>query len=166
METTIEENKTKKFILSPSAIMLIIAAIALIIGIVAPPMIRKNENKHINEDCRTASTILAATKTALKDNSIAQQVNTAGYATLTWTVAENKGVITCTNNIADLQNAVIKSVGDVPRRSKTLGTAVWTVTVYPNADKTDFTVNGAWSGAIGADDTEMTKKSGGTVAQQ
>lgn len=166
VENITNETASKKFSLSPSVIMLVIAAIALIVGIVAPPMIRKNENEHINEDCRTASTILAATKTALKDNSIAQQVNTAGYATLTWTVAENKGVITCTNSIADLQNAVIKSVGDVPRRSKTLGTAVWTVTVYPNADKTDFTVNGAWSGAIGADDTEMTKKSGGTVAQQ
>lgn len=166
VENITNETASRKFSLSPSVIMLVIAAIALIVGIVAPPMIRKNENIHINEDCRTASTILAATKTALKDNSIAQQVNTAGYATLTWTVAENKGVITCTNSMADLQNAVIKSVGDVPRRSKTLGTAVWTVTVYPNADKTDFTVNGAWSGAIGADDTEMTKKSGGTVAQQ
>ena len=57
------------------------------------------------------------------------------------------------------------AAGDISRKSKTLGTAVWTVTVYPNSDGSGFTVNGAWTGAIGGDDTELTKKSGGTVAE-
>ena len=164
MEQTVVSEK-KKFHLSAPVVMLIIAAVALLIGFIAPPIIKKNENKRISQDCKTASNILAATETALKDSNVSQQVTTAGYATLTWIAAGGTGTITCTNNITDLQSAVTSNAGDISRKSKTLGTAVWTVTVYPNSDGSGFTVNGAWSGAIGGDDTELTKESGGTVAE-
>jgi len=164
MEQTVVSEK-KKFHISAPVVMLIIAAVALLIGLIAPPIIKKNENKQISQDCKTASNILAATETALKDSNISQQVTTAGYATLTWTASGGNGTITCTNNITDLQSAVTSNAGDISRKSKTLGTAVWTVTVYPNSDGSGFTVNGAWSGAIGGDDTELTKESGGTVAE-
>ena len=160
-----EDSTTKKFRLPPSIIMLIIAVIALVIGIVVPPILAKHENQHIDEDCKTASTILEAVRDSTNDANIAQQITQAGWSSITWTVADKKGVITCTNNIADLQNAVAKAVGDVPRKSKTLETAVWTVTIAPNADGNGYTVNGAWTGAIGADNNELTTKSGGTVAQ-
>lgn len=165
IENIKKETTPKKFRLSPSITMLIIAAIALLVGIVAPPAIRDHENKCINEDCRTASEILDAVKNSTTNTNIAQQITQTGWSTITWTVADKKGVITCTNNIADLQNAVAKAVGDVPRKSKTLETAVWTVTIAPNADGNGYTVNGAWTGAIGADNNELTTKSGGTVAQ-
>lgn len=165
IENIKKETTPKKFRLSPSITMLIIAAIALLVGIVAPPAIRDHENKCINEDCRTASEILDAVKNSTTNTNIAQQITRAGWSSITWTVADKKGVITCTNNIADLQNAVAKAVGDVPRKSKTLETAVWTVTIAPNADGNGYTVNGAWTGAIGADNNELTTKSGGTVAQ-
>lgn len=164
MEQTVVSEK-KKFHISAPVVMLIIAAVALLIGLIAPPIIRKNENKRISQDCKTASNILAATETALKDSNVSQQVTTAGYATLTWTATGGTGTITCTNNITDLQSAVTSNAGDISRKSKTLGSAVWTVTVYPNSDGSGFTVNGAWSGAIGGDDTELTKESGGTVAE-
>ncbi len=165
IENIKKETTPKKFRLSPSITMLIIAAIALLVGIVAPPAIRDHENKCINEDCRTASEILDAVKNSTTNTNIAQQITQAGWSSITWTVADKKGVITCTNNIADLQNAVAKAVGDVPRKSKTLEAAVWTVTIAPNADGNGYTVNGAWTGAIGADNNELTTKSGGTVAQ-
>ena len=165
IENITENTTTKKFRLPPSTIMLIVAAIALVIGIVVPPILAKHENRHIDEDCKTASTILEAVKNSTNDANIAQQITQAGWSSITWTVADKKGVITCTNNIADLQNAIVKAVGSVPRRSKTLETAVWTVTITPNADGNGYTVNGAWTGAIGADNNELTTKSGGTVAQ-
>ena len=164
MEQTVVSEK-KKFHISAPVVMRIIAAVALLIGFIAPPIIKKNENRRISQDCKTASNILAATETALKDSNVNQQVTTAGYATLTWTADGGTGTITCTNNITDLQSAVTSNAGDISRKSKTLGTAVWTVTVYPNSDGSGFTVNGAWSGAIGGDDTELTKESGGTVAE-
>ena len=165
IENIKKETTPKKFRLSPSITMLIIAAIALLVGIVAPPAIRDHENKCINEDCRTASEILDAVKNSTTNTNIAQQITQTGWSTITWTAVDKKGVITCTNNIADLQNAVAKAVGDVPRKSKTLEAAVWTVTIAPNADGNGYTVNGAWTGAIGADNNELTTKSGGTVAQ-
>ncbi len=165
MEQNVVSEKKKLHISAP-AVMLIIAAIALLIGFIAPPVIRKNENNRISQDCKTASNILAAAETALKDSNVSQQVTTAGYATLTWTATGGTGTITCTNNITDLQSAVASAAGNISRKSKTLGTAVWTVTVYPDANSSSgFTVNGAWTGAIGGDDTELTKKSGGTVAE-
>ena len=165
IENIKKETTPKKFRLSPSITMLIIAAIALLVGIIAPPAIRDHENKCINEDCRTASEILDAVKNSTTNTNIAQQITQTGWSTITWTAVDKKGVITCTNNIADLQNAVAKAVGDVPRKSKTLEAAVWTVTIAPNADGNGYTVNGAWTGAIGADNNELTTKSGGTVAQ-
>ena len=165
IENIKKETTPKKFRLSPSITMLIIAAIALLVGIIAPPAIRDHENKCINEDCRTASEILDAVKNSTTNTNIAQQITQTGWSTITWTAVDKKGVITCTNNLTDLQNAVTNKVGDVPRKSKTLGTAVWTVTVTPSADGSGYTVNGAWTGAIGADDNELTTKSGGTVAQ-
>ena len=57
-----EDSTTKKFRLPPSIIMLIIAAIALVIGVVVPPILAKYENQRIDEDCKTASTILEAVK--------------------------------------------------------------------------------------------------------
>ena len=149
IENMKKETTPKKFRLSPSITMLIIAAIALLVGIVAPPAIRDHENKCINEDCRTASEILDAVKNSTTNTNIAQQITQTGWSTITWTAVD----------------AVTNKVGDVPRKSKTLGTAVWTVTVTPSADGSGYTVNGAWTGAIGADNNELTTKSGGTVAQ-
>lgn len=160
-----EDSTTKKFRLPPSIIMLIIAVIALVIGIVVPPILAKHENQHIDEDCKTAFTILEAARDSTNDANIAQKITQTGWSTITWTAVDKKGVITCTNNLTDPQNAVTNKVGDVPRKSKTLGTAVWTVTVTPSADGSGYTVNGAWTGAIGADNNELTTKSGGTVAQ-
>lgn len=141
MEQTISEKKRH---ISAPVIMLVIAAIALLIGFIAPPIIKKNENKRISQDCKTASNILAATETALKDSNISQQVTNAGYATLTWTATGRTGTINCTNNITDLQSAVASAAGNISRKSKTLGTAVRTVTVYPDANSSSgFTVNGA-----------------------
>ena len=73
MEQNVVSEKKKLHISAP-AVMLIIAAIALLIGFIAPPVIRKNENNRISQDCKTASNILAAAETALKDSNVSQQV--------------------------------------------------------------------------------------------
>ena len=70
--------------------MLIIAAIALLVGIVAPPAIRDHENKCINEDCRTASEILDAVKNSTTNTNIAQQITQTGWSTITWTAVDKK----------------------------------------------------------------------------
>ena len=164
MEQNSKEEKKRH--IPAFAVMLIIAVFALLIGIILPPFIKNKENKRIASDCKTASAILSATEEALADTNVSQQVISAGYATLTWTASGSNGVITCTNGITDLQDKVTALSGNISRKSKTLGTAVWTVTVYPDANSSSgFTVNGAWSGAIGADDTDMTKKSGGTIIE-
>ena len=131
MEQNSKEEKKRH--IPAFAVMLIIAVFALLIGIILPPVIKNKENKRIASDCKTASAIL--------------------FATLTWTASGSNGVITCTNGITDLQDKVTALSGNISRKSKTLGTAVWTVTVYPDANSSiGFTVNGSWSGAFGADD--------------
>ncbi|MDD6428463.1 hypothetical protein [Candidatus Weimeria sp. HCP3S3_B5] len=153
--------KVKRRLTAPT-VMLLIAGVAVLVGLIAPPVIKRNEDRRISKDVRTASAILDATRKVLKDPDIESQVTTAGYTSLTWTASGRKGIITCTNGIKGLQTAVESASGDISRHSKTLGTATWTVTAYPTADGSGFSVNGAWSGAIGADDASLTTRSGGS----
>lgn len=153
-----KEKKPRRFTFA--AFMLIIAAVALAAGIIVPPVFRSSESRAVDADCRKASQILEAVKTAAADADMAQKITAAGYAGLTWTAADGQGVITC-DNVPDLQTAVTNAVPDITRDSKTLAAATWTVNVGINPDGS-FAITGAWSGSVVGNDTELTKKSGQT----
>ena len=163
MNTKVAKKNNKGFTLIE--LIVVIAIIAVLAAILAPQYLRYVEKSRISVDCQSAAEILSATKTACADEAVYDSLGTDN-TTVTWA---NGGGITVLPENANLTNEILKTVTGnktattVARKSKTLqANGTFTVTITPNTTDSTVSVTGAWSGT--GDDTNLTKKSGGTTA--